>query len=318
MGNLPKLCPVLYEVVMTKSLKTGVLHPLHPPGLPAELALIEGVKIETAVDADAVVSALNAGATILLTFAWEDRFLTGGLRWVQAISAGMEQFPAAELTARGVRLTSAGNAHAPAVAEHAIALLLTVVRRIGPAVRNAPSRSWTPLPAHEIAGRTLGVLGLGAIGEQVATRAAALGMQVIGTKRRPSRYEGVAELVLGPESTLAICEAADALVIALPHTRDTIGLVGPEELAALGEGWLVNVGRGSAIDESALVWALTEGVLRGAGLDVFDTEPLPKESLLWDLPNVVITPHMAWSSDQLPQRLAKVFEANLRSTRERS
>jgi D-2-hydroxyacid dehydrogenase (NADP+) len=300
---------------MVSSVETAVLHPLHPPGLPAELALVEGVTIEPAVDADAVVAALNAGATILLTFAWEDRFMAKNLRWVQAISAGMEQFPAGELRARGIRLTSAGNAHAPAVAEHAIALLLTVVRRIGTAMRNAPSRDWLPLPAHEIAGRTLGVLGLGAIGEDVATRAAALGMQVIGTKRRPSEYDGVAKLVLGPESTLAICEAADALVVALPHTLDTVGLVGSEELAALGEGWLVNVGRGSAIDESALVRALTEGELRGAGLDVFDTEPLPKESPLWGLPNVVITPHMAWSSDRLPRRLARVFETNLRTSR---
>src|SRR5665811_1246510 len=139
--------------------------------------------------------------------------------------------------------------------------------------------------------------------------------KVIGTKRRPKQYNGVAELVLGPEATLSICEAADALVITLPHAQDTAKLVGPEELAALGEGWLVNVGRGSVIDDAALVRALTEGQLRGAGLDVFDTEPLPEDSPLWDLPNVVITPHMAWSSDRLPGRLARVFEKNLQAFR---
>ena len=164
---------------------TAVLHPLHAPGLTAKLALIKDVIIESASDADGVVAALQAGTTILLTYVWEDRFLTGSLRWIQAISAGIEQFPIAELRTRGVRLTSARGAHAPAVAEHAIALLMATVRRIGPAIRNAEARAWTPLPAHEIAGRTLGVLGLGAIGEAVALRATALGMRVIGTKRHP-------------------------------------------------------------------------------------------------------------------------------------
>ena len=301
---------------MTNPSDTAVLHPLHAPGLAAKLGLIQDVKIESASNADGVVAALEAGATILLTYVWEDRFLTGSLRWIQAISAGIEQFPIAELGARGVWLTSASGAHAPAVAEHAIALLMALVRRIGPAVRDAETRAWMPRPAHEVAGRTLGVLGLGAIGEEVALRATALGMRVIGTKRRPNQYRGVADQVLGPEETLSICEAADALVITLPHAEDTAKLVGPEELAALGEGWLINVGRGSVIDEAALVGALTEGLLRGAGLDVFDTEPLPEDSPLWALPNVVITPHMAWSSDRLPGRLAGVFDKNLHSFRD--
>ncbi len=292
-----------------------VLHPLHPPGLPEHLGRVAGIGLHVADDADGVVSALDAGAEILLTYLWEDRFLTGSLRWIQAISAGMEQFPAVTIRERGVRLTSARGAHAPAVAEHAVALLLAVVRSIGPAMRDVPTRSWAPHAAHEVAGRTLGILGLGAIGEEVARRAAALGMRVIGTKRHPETYEGVAEWVAGPDGTLKVCREADAVVIALPQADDTRRLVGRTELEALRDGWLVNVGRGSVLDQEALVEALQNGTLRGAGLDVFDVEPLPADSPLWELPTVVITPHAAWSSDRLPARIAALFARNLAAYR---
>jgi phosphoglycerate dehydrogenase-like enzyme len=157
------------------------------------------------------------------------------------------------------------------------------------------------------------VLGLGSIGEEVAGLAASLGMRVIGTKRSPEGYAGVAERVLGPEGTLEVCRECDAVVVALPRTAAPA--LGAAELAALEGGWLVNVGRGSAVDEVALVEALRAGVLRGAGLDVFATEPLPPDSPLWDLPNVVITPHSAWSSDRLSPRVAEVFAANLAAFR---
>jgi phosphoglycerate dehydrogenase-like enzyme len=247
-----------------------------------------------------------------VTYRWEDRFLAGPLRWVQAISAGLEQFPIDAFRARDLRLTSAGGAHAPAVAEHAVALLLTLVRRIGEAMRDVPERGWVPYrSAYEVSGRTLGVLGLGTIGEEVARRAAGLGMRVIGSKRRPDRYDGVAEWVVSPEGTLEVCREAHAVVVALPHAEDTVGLVGREELAALRGGWLVNVGRGSVVDEPALVEALQEGTLLGAGLDVFAVEPLPPDSPLWELSNVVITPHSAWSSDRLAARLGDLFAKNL-------
>jgi phosphoglycerate dehydrogenase-like enzyme len=292
---------------------TIVVHPLHPPGLVPALEALAGVRVEAPMDSDGVAETLESGAPILLTFLWEDRFLVEGLRWVQAVSAGMEQFPAVALQNAGVRLTSAQGAHAPAVAEHAIALLLAVVRGLGPAMRDVPARGWAPRPAYEAAGMTLGVLGLGAIGEEVARRAVALGMRVIGTKRLPADYEGVAERVLDPSGTRVVCREADAVVIALPRADDTLHLIGREELEELRDGWLVNVGRGSVVDEPALIDALRSGTLRGAGLDVFETEPLPPDSPLWDIPSVLITPHSAWSSDRLPARLVEVFEKNRRA-----
>lgn len=276
------------------------------------LADLDGVAIDVPGDDAAVADALKAGAEILVTYRWEDRYFSQSLAWVQAISAGLEQFPMEALASRSVRLTSARGAHAPAVAEHAMALLLAVVRRIGEAMRDVPDRQWDPYRgSHEISGRTLGVLGLGAIGEEVAMRGVGLGMRVVGSKRSPNGYRGAAEWIVGPNDTLEVCRAADIVVVALPHSEDTMGLVGSVELEALRGGWLVNVGRGSVVDERALITALTDGTLLGAGLDVFTEEPLPVDSPLWELPNVVITPHAAWSSDRLAVRLADLFAENM-------
>lgn len=286
---------------------------MHSPGLGDLLAREPGVEVIRPADDDGVAATLAGGVAILMTYRWEDRFLTRGLRWIQAISAGMEQFPVDELAGGGVVLTSARGVHTPAVAEHAIALLLAVTRQIGPAVRGAAGRAWDPRLAYEVGGLTLGVLGLGSIGEAVARRAVGLGMRVIGTKQDPTAYAGVAEGVSGPEGTLDVCREADAVVVALPQTEDTAGIVGAPELAALRDGWLVNVGRGSVVDEAALTEALENGTLRGAGIDVFAAEPLPPESPLWDMPNVVITPHMAWATDRLSGRLVEVFRANRRA-----
>ena len=264
-------------------------------------------------DGDGVVEQLTAGGRGLITYRWEDRFATGALEWIQALSAGVEQFPEQLLTEHSIVLTSARGAHTPAVSEHAIALMMAVVRAIGPATRGAAERVWEPVPAYEVSGRTMAVLGLGSIGEAIAQKASALGMNVIGTKRDVSGYAGPATEVYPPHQAVEVCLRSDILMVALPEDPSTMGRVGEAELAALGAGWLVNVGRGSVVDEAALVDALTEGRLRGAGLDVTATEPLPDDSPLWDLPNVIITPHMGWSSDRLAGRLAEIVVANARA-----
>ena len=174
-------------------------------------------------------------------------------------------------------------------------------------------RRWAPeeVGGDELAGRTLGILGLGSIGDAVAERAGALGMTVIGTKRHPQGYRGPASDVLPPDRTLEVCERSDAVVIALPNTPETAGAVGHEELEALGPGWLVNIGRGATLDQVALVDVLERGGLRGAGLDVFDAEPLPADSPLWSLENAIITPHSAWFTPRLEERLVGVLRDNL-------
>lgn len=292
--------------------ETVAVHPLHPPGFPGLIAGRADIDVVVPDDEEGVMAALEAGAPILVTYRWDPQFTVGGLGWVQSLSAGMEQFPLNAMREAGIALTSARGVHSPAVAEHAIALLLATMRGIGAAMRDVPDRKWTwGRPGFEAGGRTLAVIGLGHVGEQVARLGRALGMTVIGTKAHPEGYEGAATSVLGPEGTREVCAEADAVVVALPHDASEGPVIGAAELDALGEGWLVNVGRGSAVDEDALASALQAGALRGAGLDVFETEPLPPDSPLWNLPDVVITPHSAWASDRLASRMADRFLANL-------
>ncbi len=263
------------------------------------------------VDNPADLPAALADASVLVTFLWLDDWLTDSLQWIQSVSAGTDQFPIVRLRERGVVLTSATGIHEVQVSEHAIGLLLAMTRGIAAAARDQADHVWRRWLPAELAGMTLGVLGLGTIGEGVARRAAGFGMRVIGTKQSPDDYAGVAEEVFGPDATLEVCRRADAVVVTLPGTAETEGLIGTAELEALRGGWLVNVGRGSVIDTTALVAAMEEGVLAGAALDVFDQEPLPSSSPLWDLPGVLISPHLAGLSPHYGERLAALFARNL-------
>jgi phosphoglycerate dehydrogenase-like enzyme len=256
-----------------------------------------------------------AGAEVLVTFRWLDEWLIPSLRWVQSVSAGTDQFPLDLLRSNGVVLTSARGIHETQVSEHALGLLLAMTRGIATAATNQASRTWVWSEVTELSGKTLGVLGLGVIGEGVAHRASAFGMRVIGTKQDPSSYEGVAEEVFGPEGTLDVFRQADAVVITLPGTPETEGLVGAAELEALAGGWLVNVGRGSVIDTGALITAMLAGKLKGVALDVFEKEPLPEDSPLWQMPGVLVSPHLAGLSPRYGERLAALFERNLAAYR---
>ena len=287
-----------------------VLHPRHPRGVDAAFRAIEDIELVEPDDEDGVVEALGT-SPVLVTFRWNDRFLTGALRWIQSISAGVDQYPLEDLASGGIRLTSARGVHGPAAAEHAFALLLALTRAVGVSMRDAEHRRWRPRMAVELGGATMGILGLGSIGEEIAERAVAWGMTVIGTKAHPEAYEGVASEVLGPERTVEVFRRSDVVVSVLPDTSGTEGLVGEAAFGAMGGGWFVNVGRGAAVDEDALVRAIDEGHVLGAGLDVFSSEPLPEDSPLWANPRVVITPHIAGLTPAYGPRLADLFRRNL-------
>ena len=276
---------------------------------------VAGIRLD-APDRDGVAAALE-GAPILVSYPWRDDFATSGLRWVQSVSAGTEQFPIERFREAGIVLTSARGIHGPQVAEHALGLLLALTRGIGVAAGQRAERSWRWPEVSELGGTTLGILGMGVIGEAIAQRARALGMRVIGTSRDPAGYDGAADEVVAAERMDEVFSRAEAVIVALPGGEATRRIVGARQLEALGAGWLVNVGRGSVVDEDALVAALTRGSLRGAGLDVFEAEPLPESSPLWDLPNVVMTPHIAGASPHYGRRLADLFRRNLEAFRGR-
>ena len=293
-----------------------VVHPCHPWGVPESLAEIPGVEVIVPPDLASLAECLaDPRSEILVSFIWTDECLALGLRWIQSISSGCDNYPRKELAAAGIRLTSGRGANAPAVAEHAFALLLALTRRVGKSVRYAEQGLWRQAMCHELVGATLGVLGLGAVGEEIAWRAKAWGMEVIGTKRHPDSYEGSASEVYGPDDTVEVFGKADAVISALPFGRGAPPQVGAAEFEALGDGWFVNVGRGSTVDTEALLHALDSGALRGAGLDVTSPEPPAKDSPLWRHPKVVLTPHLAGFSPQYAERLAEIFAVNLQAFR---
>ncbi len=292
--------------------QTGVvLHPNRPPGVEAFLRALPGITLHPAANEQEVVQALDAGAQVLATFVWRDAFLRPSLRWIAGMGAGIEQYPLEQLGARDVVLTTAAGVHAGCVAEHAFALLLALTRRVGESARNMVGQHWQALPGEELAGKKLAIVGLGRIGEEVAQRAQNWGLRIVGVKRDPTRYHGCVTEVRGPDQLAAVCEWADIVLLCAPAAPDRRCLIGEPELQCLGAGWIVNVGRGSLIDENALVHALTAGRLRGAGLDVTAVEPLPAESPLWRLPQVVITAHNAGDSPGYGPRWGAIFERNL-------
>ena len=293
-----------------------VVHPCHPRGVPESLANVPGVEVMSPPDLASLSECLtDPRVEILVSFIWTDECLSLGLRWIQSISSGLDHYPIEQLAAAGIRLTSGRGANAPAVAEHAFALLLAITRRVGKSVRFSERGLWRQGMGYELAGKTLGVLGLGSVGEEIAWRAKAWGMNVIGSKRDPSFYQGCASQVYGPEQTIEVFRRSYAVICALPDGRGAPPQAGAAEFAALGDGWFVNVGRGSVVDTEALLSALDLGELRGAGLDVTDPEPPPQESLLWRHPKVVLTPHLGGFSPEYADRLAEIFAANLQAFR---
>ena len=242
-----------------------------------------------------------------------------GVRWVQARNAGTgEQLGAAlELDAdalRDVTVTNVSGIHAGPLAEFALLGLLAFAKRLPELTRDKAAHAWPDdKPTMRVlAGRTVLVVGLGAIGIEVARIAGALGMRVLGVKRTPTAVPGVEE-VGAPERIAELAARADDLVVTLPLTEATRGLVDAATLRALRPGAVVaNVGRGAVIDEAALVEALRDGHLAGACLDVFTQEPLPPESPLWDLDTVILAPHDAARTDHEDADAAAVFADNLR------
>lgn len=290
------------------TLPTVVLHPRHPRGVAEALDSVSGIRL-VQPDPDALVNALGE-ADIFVTFMWDESFLSDRLRWIQSISAGVDQYPHEALAARGVVLTSASGLHATPVAEHAFALLLALTRGVGVSMRDTQPKVWKPRMAEEISGRAVTVLGLGAIGEEIARRARMWDMTVIGVKRNPASHNGYAHSVIGLDGLVDAVATSDILISILPGGPDTNGVIDRQVLDALGSGWFVNVGRGNVVSEEDLLWALDRG-LAGVGLDVFEKEPLPETSPLWEHPRVVITPHTAGLSPNYGPRLAEILEFNL-------
>jgi phosphoglycerate dehydrogenase-like enzyme len=233
------------------------------------------------------------------------------LAWLQTFSAGTDHPVFDSLRGRGVTVTNSSGAAAPSIAQTVVLYLLALSRDLPRLTHAQAARHWDPRPSHDLHGMRLGVVGLGAIGHEVARLAMTLGMEVVGL-RRTVRGDETCET--WPNTRLPDLLAwADAIAVTAPLTHDTRGMFDAAAFAAMRPGsWFVNVGRGEIVDESALVEALLSDHLGGAGLDVFATEPLPADSPLWVLPKVIITPHSSGTTDLTRRRAIELFVDNFR------
>lgn len=243
------------------------------------------------------------------------------LRWYQQWAAGsdwLQRYPAT--AERPFLATNASGVHPIQVTEHVFALMLAFVRKLPQAIRNQVEHKWEAPPGetlHELYQRTLLIIGLGAIGERIARMGNGLGMRVSGTRRTAVKPPPGVEAVYTPAHLLEILPQADFVVLATPLTPETTRIIGERELRAMKQSaFLVNIGRGKLIDEPVLIRALQEGWIAGAGLDVFETEPLPADSPLWALPNVIITAHYAGASPRYYERAMPIFLDNLQRYRD--
>jgi phosphoglycerate dehydrogenase-like enzyme len=243
------------------------------------------------------------------------------LRWIHAPSAAVHQLLFPELVESKVVVTNSREVHGPVVAEHVMALIFALAKKIPQSALYQQkhiwgqeaiwNEGWRPC---EIAGATLGLVGVGSIGRRVAEMASAVGMRVIAVREHVENGtpEGV-ETVFAPSELDDMLRQSDYVVLAAPLIAATEGLINRNRLAVMKpQAFLINVGRGAQVDEAALVAALRSKRIAGAALDVFEREPLPADSPLWSVNNLLITPHTAGLTDKLWQRQYEVFSDNLR------
>lgn len=243
------------------------------------------------------------------------------LKWIHAPTAAVHQLLFPELVNSDVVVTNSREVHGPVVAEHVIALIFALAKKIPQAVQLQQKRIWGQdaiwnegQHPREIAGATLGLIGVGSIGRRVAEMAAALGMRVSAVREHPEKGKPIGvQKVFGPSQFDELLAQSDFVVLAAPLVPETEKLMNADRFRAMKNGaYFINVGRGAQVDESALAEALRDRRITGAALDVFEREPLPADSPLWQLENLLITPHTAGLTDKLWERHYELFSANLR------
>lgn len=235
------------------------------------------------------------------------------LRWVHVLSAGVEELLLPPIKQGRMLLSNSRGIHGIPISEHVFGLMLSFSRQLHKYGKNQTAGKWQREPTTELRAKTLGVVGLGSIGREIARLGAAFGMRVLAVRRGPGgpQPEHV-DRVLSMEGLDMVLRESDYLVLSVPLTPETKGLIGAKQLELMKPtAVLINIARGDIVDETALTAALESGVIAGAGLDVFQTEPLPPGSPLWRLANCIITPHSAALSPQYLARATDLFCRNL-------
>jgi phosphoglycerate dehydrogenase-like enzyme len=269
---------------------------------------------------DELVRRIGEADVLVVSGMWKNELLdkASKLGFIQSIGSGVDQFSQEKLRARGVRLANAQGVNARAVSEHAMALMLALVRRLPEARDNQAKHHWRGMIGDlagredELSGKTLVVIGLGTIGGRLAKLAKAFDMRVIGVRRDVAGGRGNADEVHAIGELKSLLPDADFVALTCPLTKETEGLIDAEALRAMKpSSFLINVARGRCVDEAALVGALAERRIAGAGIDVTHEEPLAASSPLWDMKQVLLTPHTAGETRRYEDTILDYLIENL-------
>lgn len=273
------------------------------------------VEVLNATDPQGSLSLVQE-AEVLVTW-WsnfsEEYLQSPSLRWVHALSAGVDGFMLPPIVEGRIILSNSSGIHGLPISEHVFAMMLSFSRGLHRFGKSQGQNRWQRhVHLSELRGKTLGVVGLGKIGQEIARLGNAFGMRVLAVKRNPGQPPEHVNRVVSMEGMEMVLKESDYLVLTVPLTPDTEGLVGAKQLELMKPtAILINVARGEVVDEDALITALQQGTIAGAGLDVFETEPLDSQSPLWQLDNCIITPHCAALSPQYMTRAIDLFCRNL-------
>jgi phosphoglycerate dehydrogenase-like enzyme len=271
-------------------------------------------------DSAAFAAAAPTADVVVVSMMWKNDLVPQAkrLKFVQSISAGIDQYDQGVFRAHGIRLANAAGVNGHAVAEHAIAMILALKRHLHTGRDNQAKKHWRgmisqiPEREDELGGKTLLVVGLGGIGSRLAKLAKAFDMRVVGIRRDPARGAAGADAVYGHDRLIEQLAAADIVALACPLTPETTNLIDAKALAVMKpSAHLVNVARGRVVDEPALIKALEEKRIAAAGLDVTQVEPLPASSPLWGMPNVLVTPHTAGETQRYEDGVIDILLENL-------
>ncbi|TWE01844.1 phosphoglycerate dehydrogenase-like enzyme [Neobacillus bataviensis] len=257
---------------------------------------------------------------ILLTLGMRDNLnilkKAKNVKWVHSISAGLDAMLTDVVKNSDVIITNAKGCTSVPIAEHTIALISAFSRDIPTMVKKQRAQEWCKmLPVRTLAGSTVGIIGYGEIGYEIAKRCKGLEMKVIGCRRNPdkkNKKHEPADVVVGMDQVDEVLAKSDYVVVALPSTKDTIHFMNKERFSKMKkDSYLINVGRGNTVAEKDLVDCLRNGKIAGAGLDVFEVEPLPKDHPFWYMDNVIVSPHNAYNSSNHSERVMKLILENL-------
>ena len=271
------------------------------------LAIADEKGLTAAADAEVAFSGNNPRRVRQLLDA------TPKLRWYHTVSAGVENMPLPELAERGIVLTNNSGSYDIQIAEHLMAFVFAASRQLHRYRDNQRASEWREHRHQELRDATIVVYGMGSIGGEIARLASAVGMRVIGVRRRAGPPEPGVNRVVAADRLADVVGEADYVAIAAPLTTATRGAISRDVIARMKPtAWLMNIARGAIVDEPAMIEALQAKRIAGAALDVFTTEPLPPDSPLWKLENVIITPHHSGSSPRAGERTLALFAENLR------